>query len=76
MWAPFMEQYTITPFRKSYKGMPTKTELTTTYTIVSAISTRKAYKMDFIPLIKCMPNICKWLGLGKMVRRNKRRVQG
>lgn len=34
----------------------------------------KRIKTDFIPLIKWMPNICKWFGLGRMVRRNKRRV--
>jgi hypothetical protein len=31
------------------------------------------HRYDFIPLIKWMPNLCKMLGLGRTVRRNKRR---
>lgn len=34
----------------------------------------KKIKRDFIPTIKWLPNLCRWLGLGRMVRRNKRRV--
>ena len=69
-----MEEYKMALWCMNYKNLVRRYNYDRTMTTNINLITRKVCKYDFIPMIKWLPNICRWLGLGKTVRRNKRRV--